>query len=82
MGPFIPSIILTRPNTLKRTLHLSSKYCEIWDNVGGRIGIAMTSRGPSRGSLVDVWKPNTDTPMHLRYFCHGYSLDTYRRYGY
>jgi hypothetical protein len=78
MGPFIPSITLTGPNEITCPLLESTEYREIWDEAPGVLGKAMTSRG----RLVDVWKPNPKNSWCDKYFCHGHSLGTYRRYGY
>jgi hypothetical protein len=78
LGPFIPSITLTDPNKITSPILESTVYSEIGDEVPGVLGKAMTSRG----RLVKVWKANPDNSLCYKYFCHGFALDTYRRFGY
>lgn len=78
MGPLIPSITLTDPNGITRTLIDNNPPCPGWDGVPGTEGRAITSRG----RVVDVWKPDPNNSISLKYFCHGHTLGTYREYGY
>ncbi len=50
----------------------------------GRIGAlgALGSAMISKGRIVRVWKANPDNSLYNKYFCHGHSLGTYRRFGY
>lgn len=78
MGPLIPSITVTDPNGITNTLIDNDSPCPGWEGVPGTEGKALTSRG----RVVVVWKPDPNNSIDKRYFCHGHTLDTYRRYGY
>ncbi|MCK5819501.1 MAG: hypothetical protein KAH18_09685 [Psychromonas sp.] len=78
MGPVIPNIALTNLSGLKFTLINNQVKNEYPNNVFGTTGQAMTNRG----RLVKVWIPRLENSRNTKYFCHGLSLDTYRRYGY
>ena len=78
MGPFIPSITLTDPNKITSTLMAKEKPYKSPHGVHGAIGKAMTSKG----RLVVVWKPNPNNSLYQQYFCHGFAIDTYFRFGY
>ncbi|MCK5819682.1 MAG: hypothetical protein KAH18_10665 [Psychromonas sp.] len=78
MGPLIPSITLTDPNGNISMIYDDSQPSTAWSGVDGTRFGALTNKG----RLVRVWKPAQTNSTNEKYFCHGLSLDTYRRYGY
>ena len=78
MGPFIPAITLTDSDGVTSQLRFAE---EIYKTTTGKfelLGQAMTSKG----NKVKVFKANSDNSFRYKYFCHGHSLGTYRRFGY
>ncbi len=80
MGPMFPSITLTDSDE-KTDLIMKVAGEETFTSTTGDIveyGTAMTSKG----RLVAVWKANPSRSMSRQYYCHGFALNTYRRFGY
>jgi hypothetical protein len=78
MGPFIPSITLTDSDGVTQSIITNETACPGDIGAHGTVGFAMTSKGRP----VMVWKANPDNSLRYKYFCHGFALDTYRRFGY
>ncbi len=80
MGPLIPSITLTDSDE-KTDLIMKVAGEKTFTNTTGELverGLAMTSKG----RIVKVWKANPSIPIFRQYYCHGFALNTYRRFGY
>ncbi len=75
-----PSITLTDSDE-KTYLIMKVAGDETFTSHTGEIaeyGLAMTSKG----RIVQVWKANPSRLMFNQYHCHGFALNTYRRFGY
>jgi hypothetical protein len=80
MGPMFPSITLTDSDE-KTDLIMKVAGEKTFTNTTGELverGLAMTSKG----RIVKVWKANPSIPIFRQYYCHGFALNTYRRFGY
>ncbi len=73
-----PSITLTDSDEVTSPLIINEIACPDPLGAHGTLGFAMTSKGRP----VMVWKANPDNSLRYKYFCHGFALDTYRRFGY
>jgi hypothetical protein len=80
MGPMFPSITLTDSDE-KTDLIMKVAGEKTFTNTTGELverGLAMTSKG----RIVKVFKANPSLPIIRQYYCHGFALNTYRRFGY
>ena len=67
---------------------------QAYDTTAGDYVVAQFAANGTQGEIISVrtnlgirvnaWRPAQPLPVNEdhRYFCHGYSLDTYRRFGY
>ena len=78
MGPMFPTITFTDSDGVTSPIIINEMASPDHPAAHGRLGFAMTSKGRK----VIVWKANSDNSFRYKYFCHGHSLGTYRRFGY